>query len=168
MKTSGFIVVITLSVFFLFGALTAYPGQSAKKEPAGAKGRLELESNISGVDLRACPFDHFERKEIRRFFGLFTSHQDTCSGEELFLGTTPLKMIEIPAGRYVLFTSPGYVWEHEGPIEVNVAAGQKTFFQLKLFKRYRARGEGGGEGGPGGGGPGGGGSGAGGGVGASP
>jgi len=158
MKTRGFVVIISLSVTFLFGALPAYPGQAVKKEPDGAKGRLELECNISGVDLRACPFGDFERKEIRRFFGLFTSHRDSCRGKELFLGTTPLQPIEIPAGRYVLFPPPGYAWEHEGPIEVDVAADQKTFFQLKLFRRYRAQGEGGGEGGPGGGGSGAGGS----------
>jgi len=83
----------------------------------------------------------------------------------LFLGITPLKPVEIPAGRYVLFMPTGYTWEHEGPIEVNVAAGQKTFFQLKLFRRYRAQGEGNIEGGPNGDGPSGGRSGAGGGSG---
>ena len=174
MKMCGFAVIITLSVSFLFGGLPAYPGQAAKKEPAGGKGLLELECNIAGVDLRACPFDQFERKEIRRFFGLFTSYHESCSGEELFLGATPMKPIELPAGRYVLLTPPNYVWEHEGPIEVNVTAGRKTFFQLKLFKRYRAQGDGGGAGGgssgggSSGGGSSGGGSGTGGGVGSSP
>jgi uncharacterized membrane protein YgcG len=174
MKTCGFVIVITLSVSFLCGALPAYPGQAAKKEPAGGKGRLELECNIAGVDLRACPFDYFKRKEIRRFFGLFTSYHESCNGKELFLGTTPLKPIELPEGRYVLLTPPDYAWEHEGPIEVKVSVGQKTFFQLKLFKRYRAQGDGGGAGGgssgggSGGGESGGGGSGTGGGVGSSP
>jgi uncharacterized membrane protein YgcG len=164
MKTCGFVVIITMSISFLFGALPAYPGQAAKKESAGGNGRLELECNIAGVDLRACPFDHFERKEIRRFFGLFTSYHESCSGNELFLGTTPFKPIELPEGRYVLITPPDYAWEHEGPIEVSVTAGQKTFFQLKLFKRYRTQGDGGSSGG----GSGGGGSGTGGGVGSSP
>lgn len=179
MKACDFVVIFTLSVSFLLGALPAYPDQAAKKEPADGKGRLELECNISGVDLRACPFGHFERKEIRRFFGLFTSYQESCSGNQLFLGTTPLKPIELPEGRYVLFTPPDYAWEHEGPIEINVTAGQKTFFQLKLFKRNRAQGHGGGPeggssgsgasgGGSGGSGAGGGGSGAGGGVGSPP
>ena len=169
MKMRGFVVIITLTVSFLFGTLPADAGQAVKNGQAGAKGRLELECNIAGVDLRACPFDQFERKEIRRFFGLFTSYHESCSGEELFLGATPMKPIELPAGRYVLLTPPDYAWEHEGPIEVNVTAGRKTFFQLKLFKRYRAQGDGGGgESGSGGGGSGGGGSGAGGGVGSSP
>jgi uncharacterized membrane protein YgcG len=174
MKRCGFVVIITLIVSFLCGALPAYPGQAAKKEPAGGNGRLELECNIAGVDLRACPFDHFERKEIRRFFGLFKSYHESCSGNELFLGTTPLKPIELPEGRYVLITPSDYAWEHEGPIEVSVTAGRKTFFQLKLFKRYRAQGDGDGgaggssAGGSSGGGSSGGGSGTGGGVGSSP
>jgi hypothetical protein len=164
MKTRGFVVMITLTVSFLFVTLPADSGQAGKNGQAGAKGRLELECNIAGVDIHACPSDQFERKTIRRFFGLFTSYQESCSSSEMFLGTTPLKPIELPEGRYVLLTPPDYAWEHEGPIEVNVAANQKTFFLLKLFKRYRAQGDGGG----GGGGSGGGGSGAGGGVGSSP
>jgi hypothetical protein len=164
MKTRGFVVMITLIVSFLFGTLPADSGQAGKNGQASAKGRLELECNIAGVDLHACPSDQFERKTIRRFFGLFTSYQESCSGKEMFLGATPLKPIELPEGRYVLLTPPDYAWEHEGPIEVNVSASQKTFFLLKLFKRYRAQGDGGGaEGGSGGGG-----SGAGGGVGSSP
>jgi hypothetical protein len=164
MKTRGFVVMITLIVSVLFGTLPADSGQAKKSGQAGTKGRLELECNIAGVDLHACPFDQFERKTIRRFFGLFTSYQESCSGKEIFLGTTPLKPIELPEGRYVLLTPSDYAWEHEGPIEVNVSASQKTFFMLKLFKRYRA--EGGGGGGEGG--SGGGGSGAGGAVGSSP
>jgi hypothetical protein len=169
MKTRGFVVMMALIASFLFGTLPADSGQAGKNGQAGAKGRLELECNIAGVDLHACPAGQFERKAIRRFFGLFTSYQESCSGKEMFLGTTPLKPIELPEGRYVLLTPPDYAWEHEGPIEVEVTASQKTFFLLKLFKRYRAQGNGGGgEGGSGGGGPGGGGSGAGGGVGSSP
>jgi hypothetical protein len=169
MKTRGFVVMMALIASFLFGTLPADSGQAGKNGQAGAKGRLELECNIAGVDLHACPAGQFERKAIRRFFGLFTSYQESCSGKEMFLGTTPLKPIELPEGRYVLLTPPDYAWEHEGPIEVEVTASQKTFFLLKLCKRYRAQGNGGGgEGGSGGGGPGGGGSGAGGGVGSSP
>ena len=169
MKTRGFVVMMALIASFLFGTLPTDSGQAGKNGQAGAKGRLELECNIAGVDLHACPAGQFERKAIRRFFGLFTSYQESCSGKEMFLGTTPLKPIELPEGRYVLLTPPDYAWEHEGPIEVEVTASQKTFFLLKLFKRYRAQGNGGGgEGGSGGGGPGGGGSGAGGGVGSSP
>lgn len=104
-----------------------------------------------------------------KFFGLFTSYQESCTGEELFLGTTPLKPIELPEGGYVLRIPPDFAWEHQGPIKVNVAAQQKTFFLLKLFKRRDPRVMGG-PGGPGGasGGSGGGGSGTGGGVGSSP
>ena len=165
MKQSIFAIIISLVAFFLLGALPAYSGQVEKQAPAGSNGYLEIECNIADVDLKACPLDNFERKSIRKFFGLFTSYQESCTMGQLVLGTTPLKPIELPEGKYVLFIPKNYAWEHKGPIEVNVAAQQKTFFLLKLFKRYEAGGNGGD--GPGGGGSGGG-SGAGGGAGSPP
>jgi uncharacterized membrane protein YgcG len=174
MNTSVFAIIVTLISSFLFGALPAYSGQAVKAQPAGSKGFLELECNIADVDLHVCPLDQYERKTIRKFFGLFTSYQESCTGEELFLGTTPLKPIELPEGRYVLLVPPDYVWEHQGQIEVGVAARQKTFFLLKLFKRHRAQENGGpadpgsAPGGSGAGGSGGGGSGTGGAVGSPP
>ena len=174
MKTSVFAIIVTLISSFLFGALPAYSGQAVKAEPAGSKGYLELECNIADVDLHLCPLDQYERKTIRKFFGLFTSYQESCTGEELFLGTTPLKPIELPEGRYVLLVPPDYAWEHQGQIEVGVAARQKTFFLLKLFKRHGAQEVGGPDdpgsapGGSGAGGSGGGGSGTGGAVGSPP
>lgn len=143
MKTSVLAIVITVISFFLFGALPVYPGQAVKEGPAGSKGHLELECNIAGVELHLCPLDQFERKTIRIFFGLLTSYQDSCTGEKLFLGTTPLKPIELPEGTYVLLIPPDYAWEHKGRIEVSVAAQQKTFFLLKLFKRHASQGNGG-------------------------
>ena len=166
MKPSIFAIIISLSASFLLGALPAYSGQTEKAAPAGSKGYLEIECNIADVDLKACPLDNFERKSIRRFFGLFTSYQESCTVEQMVLGTTPLKPIELPEGSYVLFIPKDYAWEHKGPIEVSVAAQQKTFFLLKLFKRYEAGGNGGD--GPGGGGGGGGGAGAGGAPGSPP
>jgi uncharacterized membrane protein YgcG len=174
MNTSVFAIIVTLISSFLFGALPAYSGQAVKAQPAGSKGFLELECNIADVDLHVCPLDQYERKTIRKFFGLFTSYQESCTGEELFLGTTPLKPIELPEGRYVLLVPPDYVWEHQGQIEVGVAARQKTFFLLKLFKRHRAQENGGpadpgsAPGGSGAGGSSGGGSGTGGAVGSPP
>jgi len=143
MKTNASAVIITLISSFLLGALPAYPGQPATAGQAGSKGYLELECNVADVDLHACPLDQYERKTIRKFFGLFTSYQESCTGKELFVGTTPMKPIELPEGRYVLLIPPDYKWEHQGPIEVTVAAQQKTFFLLKLFKRHDTEANGG-------------------------
>ena len=166
MKTNGFTILIIASVFFLCGALPVYSDQTTKADPAGSKGLLELECNLADVDLHLCPYDQFERKEVRRFFGLFTSYQESCSGEQMALGTTPIKPVELPKGRYVLLIPPDYAWEHKGQIEVNVAAREKTFFLLKLFMRPGTGGsDGPGDSGGGSGGSGGGGSGSGGGVG---
>ena len=172
MKTSILTVIIALIAFFLGGALPASSGQTVKAAQSGHKGSLELECNLADVELHLCPLDQFERKKVRKFFGLVTSYQESCTGKELFLGTTPLKPVELPEGDYVLRIPPDYAWEHQGPIEVNVAAGQKTFFLLKLFKRHDPQvtgGPGDAGAGPGGsGGSGGGGSGTGGGVGSPP
>jgi len=142
MKTSAFAIMITLISSFLFGGIPAFSDQPAKAQPAGNKGYLELECNIIGVDLHLCPRAQFERKTTRWFFGLLTSSQESCTREKLFLGTTPLKRIELTAGSYVLLIPPDYAWEHKGPIEVSITARQKTFFLLKLFKRHASPGNG--------------------------
>lgn len=152
MKTRVFTVVITLISSFLFGGLAAYSGQEGIKAPSGAKGYLEIECNIAGVDLHACPLDQYERKPISRFFGLLTSYQETCTGEKLFLGTTPLEPVELPAGKYVLFIPINYTWENEGRIKADVVARKKTFFLLKLFENYPSHGTGNVKGGSGSGG----------------
>jgi hypothetical protein len=155
MKTRVFSVVITLISSFLFGGLPAYSGQAVKAEPSGGKGVLEIECNYAGVDLHACPLDQYERKTTRAFFGLITTYQEFCTGEKLFLGITPLEPVELDEGRYVLLLPANYSWEHQGRIETSVTAGQKTFFLLKLFEHYPARGTGDVKGGSGtGGGPG--------------
>ena len=169
LKTHMLAAMITLISFFLFEALTVYAGQMEKVNQAANKGYLELECNIADVDLHLCPLDQYQRKKTKSFFGLFTSYTDACTGDQFSLGTTPLKLKEVPAGRYVLLIPPNYAWEHQGRIEVSITARQKTFFLLKLFKRYEIQGDGiaGNSGGaPSGGG--GSGSGTGGGVGAGP
>jgi hypothetical protein len=138
LKTSVIAIIITLISSLLLGVLPAHSGQTVEAGQGGSKGYLEIECNMADVDLNACPLDQFERKTIRKFFGLFTSYQEYCTGEEFFLGTTPIKPIELPEGTYVLLIPPGYVSEHQGPIEFSVAARQMTFFLLKLLKQYGA------------------------------
>lgn len=174
MKKSAFGIIMPLLSSFLFGVLPAYSGQAARAEQVGGKGYLEIECNFAGVDLHACPYDQFERKTIRKFFGLFTSYQESCAGGKFFVGTTPIRPVEFPEGRYTLLIPPGYAWEHKGAIEFSVDAGEKTILLLKLFKRYRVKQNGGpgdsgsAPGGSGGGGSSGGGSGTGGAPGSSP
>lgn len=169
MKTSVLAIVITLISSFLFAVLPLHSGQAPKAEAVAGKGYLELECNSAGVALHLCPQAQFERKTTRWFFGLLTSSQESCTGEKLYLGITPLKPVELPEGSYVLLIPPDYAWEHKGAIEVSVTARQKTFLLLKLFKRHAAQGNGGADGSGGApGGPGGGGSGTGGGPGTSP
>ena len=135
MKSTLFSIITGLVAFFLSGMFSAHPEQPMKPEPENGRGYLEIECNLANVKLHACPRDRFERETIRMFFGLFTSHRTYCSGQAVLLGTTPIGPVQLPEGDYVLQISPGYVWEHQGPVEVRVVAGGRTFLPLKLFKR---------------------------------
>lgn len=131
-----------------------HPGQSNKPGASGNKGIFEVDSNIAGISLSLCPADNFLKKEMKVFFGLIKSHKNVCSGGELSLGTTPLKPVPVPSGKYILLIPPDYTWENEGPIEITISPGEKRYFLLKLFSTRSNRPEedyGGGGGGGGGG-----------------
>ena len=123
-----------LAALFLAGA-SAHAAQPVKSGDSAQKGVLELECNISKVDLYLCPRDKFIRKTNEKFFGLLKSYEEICSEGQFFLGTTPLKPLAVPAGQYVLLIPPGYTWEHKGPVEINIQPEGKSFFLLKLFSR---------------------------------
>jgi hypothetical protein len=123
-----------LAVLFLAG-VPVYAAQPVKSDDSAPKGVLELECNISEVDLYLCPRDKFVRKTNEKFFGLIKSHEETCSDGQFFLGTTPLKPRQVPAGQYVLLIPPGYAWEHKGLAEINIQPDEKSVFLLKLFNR---------------------------------
>jgi hypothetical protein len=141
LKTSVFAIIITLISSLLLGTLPALLDQTVKADQGGSRGFLEIECNMADVDLNVCPLDKFERKTIRKFFGLFTSYQDSCIGEELFLGTTPIELIELPEGKYVLLIPLGYVFEDQALIEFSISGLQKTFLFLNLIKRHEAYGK---------------------------
>ena len=125
-------------IFWAAMLLAAIPAFTAPPAIAGdntRKGVLELECNIAKVDLCLCPRDQFMRETKEKFFGLLKYHEDTCSGEQVFLGTTPLKPRTVPAGRYVVLVPPDYAWEREGPVEINIQPDERFFFLLKLFSR---------------------------------
>ena len=135
MKTDPYRIRI---VFWAAMLLTGFSVCAALHVEAGDNARqgvLELECNIAKVDLYLCPRDQFERETKEKFFGLIKSHEDTCSGGQLFLGTTPLKPLAVPAGHYVVILPQGYTWEHEGPVEINIPPDERSFFLLKLFSR---------------------------------
>ena len=116
--------------------ILANSDQSATVAGDSVQGRLELECNLSDVDLFLCPKENFSRKTTRSFFGLLKSTKDGCSGGQIFLGTTPLKPIALPAGRFVLIIPPQYAGEHDGPVDILVEPDKKSFLMLKLFKKY--------------------------------
>jgi hypothetical protein len=118
-------------------------------------GQLEVDCNIAGIAVQLCPKHAYIQKEEKVFFGLIRSTKYVCSGQEILAGETPLKPTDVPAGRYILMIPSDYVWEGEGPIELTILPGEKTYFLLKLFSSSAHRPEldyGGGGGGGGGGG----------------
>ena len=132
------VLVFTTIVMTAFCAVTipANSDQPVTAVDGSVQGRLELECNLSGVDLFLCPQQSFSRKTVSSFFGLSKSLKDECSGDQLFIGTTPLKPISLPAGRFVLIIPPQFAGENEGPIEIIVQPEKKSFVMLKLFQKY--------------------------------
>jgi hypothetical protein len=116
--------------------IPANSDQSLTVAGGAVQGRLELECNLSDVDLFLCPKENFSRKTDSSFFGLVKSQTDDCSGDQFFLGTTPLKPVALPAGKFVLIIPPQFAGEHEGPVEILIQPEKKSFLMLKLFKKY--------------------------------
>jgi hypothetical protein len=85
------VLVFTTIVMTAFYVVTipANSDQSVTAAGGAVQGRLELECNLSDVDLYLCPKNNFSRKTVRSFFGLVKSHKDECSGDQFFLETTP-------------------------------------------------------------------------------
>lgn len=126
------------TVFLLFACvwiMTAGEVCSAQSidSKGSVTGLIEVDCNIAGINLYLCPKDNYAPKETRVFFGLIKSVKHVCSSEEILVGETPLEPTAVPAGTYILLIPPDYVWEEEGPVEVSVLPGEKTYFLLKLF-----------------------------------
>lgn len=129
------VVVITGIMMVALYGVTIPANSDQSVTAAAAQGHLELECNLSEVDLYLCPKTNFSRKTIRSFFGLIKSPKDECSGDLFFLGTTPFGPVSVPAGNFVLFIPPQYAGEDEGPVEIMVEPGKKLFLLLKLFRK---------------------------------
>lgn len=146
MKATSHLMTAVLSAFFLLGAVPAHAGQAAATAHKNRTGRLEIESNIAGVELSLCPRDRFSLKTTRALFGLLKKTEENCSSGKFLLGTTPFVPVPVPAGSYVLLIPPDYAREQKQPIEIGIDPGEKTFLMLKLFKRHSAQTGGGPEG----------------------
>ncbi len=135
MKTNPYRIRMIFWAGMMLVVLLAYAAPAAYAGDNNRKGVLELECNIAKVDLYLCPRDQFVRETKEKFFGLIKSHEDTCSGGQVFVGTTPLKPRTVPVGRYVVLVPPGYALEQKGPVEINIQPDERSFVLLKLFSR---------------------------------
>ena len=152
-------VVLPLLCVVVLWAFQGFAAETAGKQDQVNSGMIEIECNISQVELYLCPHEKYQKKETRVFFGMIKSDKFLCSQGEISLGETPVKPVLLPPGKYVLLVPPGYRWEQDGPIEIDIERGKRKYFLLKLFST-RADGSGDDHGaGSGGGGGGGGGAG---------
>ena len=136
MKVKVFVFTTIVMTAFCAVTIPANSDQPVTAAGGSVQGRLELECNLSEVDLFLCPKENFSRQTNRSFFGLVKSQTDECSGDQFFLGTTPLKPVALPAGKFVLIIPPQFAGEHEGPVEILIQPEKKSFLMLKLFKKY--------------------------------
>lgn len=137
-------------------AFQGFAAETKGKQEQVNSGTIEIECNISRLELHLCPQEKYRKKEKSVFFGLIKSEKFQRSQGEISLGETPVRPVPVPVGKYVLLVPRGFRWEQDGPIEIDIESGKKKFFLLKLFST-RADGGGGDHGAGGGGGSAGGG-----------
>ncbi len=128
-----FKVAIFIFCAILLSAFQGFAGEKAGNGDPGDSGIIEIECNISSLELHLCPREKYETKEKRVLFGLIKSEKHLCSGGELSLGETPVKPMSVAAGKYILLVPGGYRSKHEGPIEIDIERGKRQFIVLKLF-----------------------------------
>lgn len=130
--------VKSLKIFAVLSLVFLCTLQVATAKPLGKRGSsdtgfLEIECNIEGLELYLCPRERYETKKKEVLFGLIKSEKRVCSGNEIPVGETPVKPVSVPAGKYILLVPSGYHVAHEGPLEIDINKGKRTFFLLKLF-----------------------------------
>jgi hypothetical protein len=151
--------VLPLMCIMVLWAFQGFAAETASKQDQVNSGMIEIECNISRLELHLCPQEKYQTKEKRALFGLIESEKRLCTGGEISLGETPVKPVPVPAGKYMLLVPTGYRSNHDGPIEIDIESGKRKFFLLKLFSTrvdggsedHGAGGAGGGAGGAGGG-----------------
>ena len=137
-KLKGALALLCILVLWAFQGLAEEKTENQDKMTPGT---IEIECNISLLELRLCPHEKFQKKEKSVLFGLIKSEKRFCSGGEISLGATPVKPTPVPPGKYLLMIPQGYRWEHDGPIEIDVETGKRNYFLLKVFSSSAHRSE---------------------------
>jgi hypothetical protein len=125
--------VLGLLCVMVLWAFQGFAAETISKQDQVNSGMIEVECNISGLELHLCPREKYQKKETSVFFGLIKSEKRVCSGGEISLGETPVKPVSVPSGKYILLVPAGYRSKHDGPIEIDMESGKRTFYLLQLF-----------------------------------
>ncbi len=134
--------VLPLLCVVVLWAFQGFAAETAGKQDQTNSGMIEIECNISRLELQLCPQEKYQKNETSVFFGLIKSEKYICSDGKIPLGKTPVRPVYMPPGKYILLVPQGYRWEHDGPIEIDIESGERKFFLLKLFS---TRADGGGD-----------------------
>ncbi|HKI48606.1 MAG TPA: hypothetical protein VKA69_04730 [Desulfobacteria bacterium] len=134
--------VLPMFCVMVLWAVQGLAGETAVKQDQVNSGMIEIECNISGLELHFCPQEKYQTKEKSVLFGLVKSKKHRCSGGEIALGETPVKPVPVPVGKYILLVPKGYRAKQEDPIEIDIESGKRKFLVLKLFS---TRADGGGD-----------------------
>jgi len=134
--------VLPLLCVVVLWAFQGFAAEKAGKQDQVNSGMIEIECNISRLELHLCPQAKYQTKEKSVLFGLIKSEKRLCSGGEISLGETPVKPVSVPPGKYMLLVPTGYRSKDDGPIEIDRESGKRKFFLLKLFS---TRADGGGD-----------------------
>ena len=125
--------VLPLLCVMVLWAFQGFAAETTAKQDQVNSGTIEIECNISRLELHLCLREKYQKKETSVFFGLIKSEKRLCSGGEISLGETPVKPVLLPPGKYILLVPPGYRSKYDGPIEIHIESGKRKFFLLKLF-----------------------------------
>jgi len=126
--------VLPLLCVVVLWAFQGFAAEKAGKQDQVNSGMIEIECNISRLELHLCPQAKYQTKEKSVLFGLIKSEKRLCSGGEISLGETPVKPVSVPPGKYMLLVPTGYRSKHDGPIEIDIESGKRKFFFIETFQ----------------------------------
>lgn len=83
--------VLPLLCIVVLWAFQGFAAETAGKQDQVNSGMIEIECNISRLELHLCPQEKYQTKEKSILFGLIKSEKRLCSGGEISLGETPFQ-----------------------------------------------------------------------------
>ena len=119
-------VLLILCVMVLW-AFQGFATETISKQDKMNSGMIEVECNISGLELHLCPQEKYQKKETSVFFGLIKSEKHLCTGGEISLGETPVKPIPVPRVNTYCWCPKGIARSTKAPLRSISRAERGSF-----------------------------------------